>query len=98
MLSGIFLFTYLPQPFAAYHAIDTYDDEGDAQQLTHVERHVLLEIHLHLLQELDEETEGEDRGQAIAEKETSPYPTTHLPVEDETHNEDDEIGNGLVEL
>ena len=97
-LGGTFLFSYLSQPFAAYHAIDTHDDEGDAQQLTHVEGHTLFEIDLYLLQELNEETEGEDGSQTIAEEETCSYPILHLPVKDEPHNEDDEISDGLVEL
>ena len=37
------------------HTVDADDDEGDAEQLSHVERHALLEGHLLLLEELDEE-------------------------------------------
>ena len=32
-------------------------DEGDAQELTHVKCHALLKINLHLLAELNEESE-----------------------------------------
>ena len=96
--SMISMLSNLPQPFAAHHAIHTHDDEGDAQDLTHVEGHALFEIHLHFLHKLHKETEGEDRGQTETEEKASPYPIPHLPVEDKTDDEDDEIGDGFVEL
>ena len=49
------------------HAADTNDDEGDREDLTHVERQRGLEGFLDLLGVLDEETEGEDIRQTEAE-------------------------------
>ena len=49
------------------HTVDADDNEGNAEQLSHVERHALLEGHLLLLEELNEEAEGEDPGKAESE-------------------------------
>jgi hypothetical protein len=43
----------------ADHKPDAGNDKGDAQELSHVKRHALLEIHLYLLTELYEEAESE---------------------------------------
>lgn len=58
---------------SALHAPHTEDDEGDAEQLAHVERHRVFETHLVDLQEFHEEAEGEDVGEAEAEIEASAY-------------------------
>ena len=52
------------------HKVETNKDKGDAEPLSHVEGHALLEAHLVLLEELYEEAEGEDLRQAEAEEET----------------------------
>ena len=51
----------------SYHTIETYRHKRNAEQLSHVERHALLEGHLLLLEELNEEAEGEDPGKAESE-------------------------------
>lgn len=48
----------------ANHKSDASDDEGQAEELSHVERHAFLEVHLFFLDEFDEEAEGEDEGEA----------------------------------
>jgi hypothetical protein len=52
---------------ALHHAPHAEQHEGDAEELAHVERHAYLEVALHLLEELHEEAEQEDVGQAVAE-------------------------------
>ena len=51
------------------HAPAAEEDEGEAEELSHVEDHAALEIDLLFLEELDEEAEGEDGGEAVAEVE-----------------------------
>ena len=58
-------------PIVEEHEVQPYEHEGDAEPLPHVECHALLEVHLVLLQELDEEAEGEYLRQAQAEVEAS---------------------------
>ena len=41
-----------------YHAVDTYDDEGDGEDLSHIDGQRSLEGFLDLLGVLDEEGEG----------------------------------------
>ena len=60
---------FWPQPAAFPHEVDTHDDEGNAEQLAHVQRHALLEGHLLLLEELHKEAEREDIRQAESEVE-----------------------------
>ena len=55
------------------HEVESDEDERDAQQLSHVERHALLKIYLLLLDELDEEAEGEDGCKAESEVESCAY-------------------------
>ena len=42
-------------------------DERDAQQLAHIERHACLKVHLVVLDEFDEEAQGEECYQEDAE-------------------------------
>lgn len=51
------------------HEIKADKDEGDAEPLAHVEGHAIFEADLILLEELDEEAEGENLRQAEAEEE-----------------------------
>ena len=51
------------------HEIEADEDERDAEPLAHVEGHAILEADLILLEELDEEAEGENLRQAEAEEE-----------------------------
>ena len=54
------------------HKVETNKDKGDAEPLSHVEGHALLEAHLVILEALYEEAEGENLRQAKAEEETFP--------------------------
>ena len=56
-------------PFASPHAEDADKDEGDGEELSHVEWHIRLEVHLDVLGVLDEESECEDEGEHEAEVE-----------------------------
>ena len=56
------------EPFTADHAGDAEDDEGDAEELSHVKRHGILEVNLCLFGELNEETGGENQGEAQTEE------------------------------
>lgn len=52
------------EPFTADHAGHAKDDEGNAEQLSHVERHSVFKIYLCFFGELNEETGGENQGEA----------------------------------
>ena len=103
------------------HAPTAEEDEGDAEELTHVESHAALKIDLLLLEELDEEAEGEDGGEAKAEMEAgagsgfrgeergaglggegrgarSKSSLVGVPIDEGSEDEDDEVGDGFVEL
>ena len=63
---------FLCQPFApltAHHAVNAKNHEGNAEQLTHIEEHAVLEGFLILLGVLDENAAGEDKEEAKAEVE-----------------------------
>ena len=68
------------KPFGPFHAPHAEDDEGNAEQLTHIEGQRVLEVHLIDLQKLHKEAESEDIGEAEAEVETRPYPTLYIFV------------------
>ena len=59
-----------PEPFASPHTGYAEDDEGYAEQLSHVEHHALLEVDLVLFGELDEEAGSENQCEAEPEEET----------------------------
>ena len=65
----------------SYHAIDAKDDEGDREDLAHVEWERGLEGLLDFLGVLDEEAEGEDIGQTEAEVPACADLLGHLLVE-----------------
>ena len=48
--------------FSSYHAIDTQDDEGDAENLAHIDGEGGFEGFLNFLGVFDKESEGEDIG------------------------------------
>ena len=89
-------------PFAAQEAVETDNDEGDAEQLPLVETnrgaHGLLPWFLHLLAILHEEAEGEDGRQAVAEEEACAEPLGTLAPQIPHQEEEAEIGYCLVEL
>ena len=74
-ISSLFLFLYLRSqalhPLSSYHAGYADDDEGNGEQLAHVEQHARFEVYLYVLCVLDEEAECEDERQHEAEEETT---------------------------
>ena len=86
------------QPRAANHASNAQHHERYAQPLTHIKHHPLLEIHLHLFAELNEETEGKDGGQAVAEEVSGADTLGIFLVDNPSYYKYNKVGNGLVEL
>ena len=76
--------------------------------MPHVERHALFETHLFFLQELDKEAEGEDGGEAETEIKARSdgygrffwhaLGLVPLPVNQCASDENNEVGDGFVEL
>ena len=58
-------------PSVEEHEVKADEDEGHTEPLAHVQRHAVLEVHLVLLEELDEEAEDEDFRQTEAEEEAA---------------------------
>ena len=83
---------------AAHHAPHAEEHEGDAEELAHVERHAYLKVALYLLEELHEEAEGEDVGEAVAKEEACAYLARHALVEVPADETEHGIRDGLVEL
>ena len=48
-------------PSVEEHEVKADEDEGHTEPLAHVQRHAVLEVHLVLLEELDEEAEDEKK-------------------------------------
>ncbi len=80
------------------HEPDAADDEGDAQELTHVKGHALLKIHLDLLAELNEEAECEYGGYAESKVESGADFLFVLAVDKHDDGKDYQVGDCLVEL
>ena len=64
------------------HVVNTNDDEGHGENLSHIEWQTLFEGFLHLLEILDKEAESEDVSQTEAEIEAGAHALWHLLVED----------------
>ena len=98
----------LAAPFASHHAVKAEEDEGDAEQLAHVEEHIVLETYLVLLGVFDEYAAGEDEEQTEAEVEARAYlgilacasflRLHGLPVNPPSDEEEKGVAQGLVEL
>ena len=52
------------------HQPDAGYDEGDTEELTHVQSHALLKVNLNLFAELNEEAESKDGGYAESKVES----------------------------
>ena len=81
-----------------YHTPYAKHDEGDAEELAHIERHAYLEVGLYLLEELHEEAEGEDGGKAVAKEEACAYFTGHTLVDIPADESEQGIGDSFIEL
>ena len=57
----------------SYHTYYAYQHKRNAEQLSHVQQHISLKLHLLLLQKLNKETKEENRCQTIAKVETCAY-------------------------
>ena len=80
------------------HAHDAYDDEWHREQLAHVEQHILLEGFLYVLGIFYHKAEREDKRQTETEEEARACPLFVLFVEMPSHKEEEEVGDGLIEL
>ena len=74
------------------------DDEGDAEELAHIEEHALFEVFLDVLDELDEEAAAEDKGEEGAKEETWTLAGIKALVEPGIDEEDGQIAGGFVQL
>ena len=88
------LFRDLPLAFSA-HAIDADGDEGQRENLTHIEGHTAFKVYLYILGIFDKESECEDEREAKSEEETRTHTLWMLAIEPKTHEEEHEIGDGL---
>lgn len=89
-------------PLAPQHAVETDNDEGQAEQLALVQPDGLLHGQfprlLHFLEKFHQQAEGEDGAQAVTEEEALPHPLFVFAVEPQADNEKEEVGHGLIEL
>ena len=83
---------------AAAHAPRAEHHEGYGEYLAHVEGHGRLERYLYVLGELYEEAEREDERQAQPEEVARAHALRMLAVQPPPHEEEEEVGYGLVEL
>ena len=60
-------------PLSSYHTGYADDDEGNREQLPHIERHTCFEVNLYILRVFDEEAECEDEGQHEPEEESATH-------------------------
>ena len=72
--------------------------ERDAEPLSHVQDHILLESHLRLLDELDEETHSEASDEECSDKESSVELVKPVPVHQYLEDTQQEVAEGLIKL
>ena len=77
---------------------DTEKDEWDAEPLPHVEKHILLELHLRVLDELDEEAGTETADEEPTDEEAAVHLVQFLFVDEDEDDAEDEVAESLVEL
>ena len=99
------LSTFNLQLSGSHHAVDADDDEGDGEDLSHVDGQRGFEGFLNLLGVLDEEAEGEDVGQTEAEVPACAHveglmllAVGELLVDAPHNHKQQGVGDGLVEL
>ena len=86
---------FLPPPA---HEPKADEDEGDAQELAHVQEHAALEVHLVLLGVFDEDAAREDEREAEPEEEARAHAGGAAAVEPPADDEEEGVAQGLVEL
>ena len=89
------LFCSLPLAFSA-HAINANGDEGQRENLTHIEGHSAFKVYLYVFGIFDKESECEDEREAKSEEETRTHTLRVLAIEPNADEEEHEIGDGLV--
>ena len=67
----IVLYVSFSHPFSTHHARHSDDDEGNGEQLSHIEGHSCLEIDLVGLRVFDEEAERENQREDEAKVKTA---------------------------
>jgi hypothetical protein len=75
---------------------DTREDEWDTKPLSHVEYHIVLESHLRLLDELDEETHSEASDEECADEESAMEFRKSVLVHKYLENTQEEITQGFI--
>jgi hypothetical protein len=94
---GLFC-SYLFHPVSANHAGHADDDERDAENLSHIQRHARFECHLNVFGVFDEEAEGEYQREAEAEKEACADLFGVLAVEIPADEKEHRIRDCFVQL
>ena len=71
-------------------------DEGDGEQLPHIERHTLLPLHLLVLDKLNQESGREEDGEEGAEYQARAALGIAAPIHPHQQAGERDIGRGLV--
>ena len=74
------------------------EHERDAEQLTHVQDHVLLESHLRFLDELYEETHSEASDEKCSDEESSVELVKLVSVHQYLEDSQQEVAEGFIKL
>ena len=80
------------------HAPKAEEDEGNAEDLAHVEKHSVLEVDLILLGVFDKYASCEDEEEAKAEEESCTHLLGIMAIEPPMNAEEESIAQGFVEL
>ena len=94
-LEKLFLFFHTP---TTPHAEETEEDEGNTEELPHVEEHAVLEIYLIFLGVLDEDASSEDEEEAETEEEACTYLLGLTTIEVPMYAKEEGIAESLIEL
>ena len=77
---------------------DAQEDERDAQDLAHVQRHALFEGDLRFLDELDEETHAEADDEEDADERPPVGLVKTFPIQPEEEEAQEKVGERFVKL
>ena len=78
----------LLHPFSSDHTENSDNDEGDAEQLSHIEGQAVLEIHLIDFGEFNEETSCENQREAQTEEKAGTHFLRSAAVDEPSHKEE----------